>query len=649
MHMTNQFIYSRERRRFGRQCMFSDRNQKMLSIHPSQRLRLHYILRNPVNTSTQLSDQKASSVMETENVAFGEHGMYHYEGGWPKEVNLNDEESTLRHRKKIEREDNWGSQVTNLIYQSGDVVEINNTVNIYQEFFNDLPAELCEEIKELFEARQKNIFHDPVVALPRPITVIDWAPSDTKRFLVLHTNIPLQREQAGEEKRRSITKDKKESIIGLIRLKDCSFNNFYIWDLENPLKPMVVFKCDEMVLKTFFCPKDDNWLAGGLWSGKVCIWDARSGNMPVNICPLEAAHREAVPAVCWVHSKTNTEFYTGSYDGSVKFWDGRDLDTPLQEILLDPIMTDEQSRDRAQGVTVLEFEYTIPVRFIAGSDMGSIFVGNRKGMTPMETWAAGNYRIFSGPIRTIERNPFFVKNFLITGDWCAKVWSEECKGSPTTLLIKKKSQILCGTWSTMRCSLFVTGDMRGELDFWDLLLHQRRPIFSVRFSSPIIYAKFRSDGDYLAVCLANGDVQLLELDAALKHSTSKDKALIAAMFEREQLRCKLLEGRVEEMKLKRRTTAELERKTLSETQPRPVEEPLDPDNAEEFLRIISADLEFREGLNNFQDHVIKVEKKRQERQYVMERTEFEIEQQLMNYNLEDIEPENNENKDITNL
>ncbi|KNC20624.1 hypothetical protein FF38_06905 [Lucilia cuprina] len=635
MHMTNQFIYSRERRRFGRQCMFSDRTQAMLSIHPSQRLRLHYILRNPVNTATQLSDQKALSVMVTENVAFAEHGMYHCEGGWPKEVNLNDEESTLRHRKKIEREDNWGSQVTNLIAQSTDMVEINNTINIYQEFFTDLPAELCEDIKDLFEARQKNIFHDPVAALPRPISVIDWAPSDIRRFLVLHTNIPLKGAQAGEER-----KDNMES----------SYNNFYIWDLENPLKPMVVFKSNEVVLKTYFCPKDENWLTGGLWSGKVCVWDARTGDMPVSICPLEAAHREAVPAVCWVHSKTNTEFYTGSYDGSVKYWDGRDLDIPLQEILLDPIMTDEQSRDRAQGVTVLEFEYTIPVRFIAGSDMGSIFVGNRKGMTPMETWAAGNYRIFCGPIRTIERNPFFVKNFLITGDWCVKVWAEECKGSPTTLLMKKKNQILCGTWSTMRCSLFVTGDMNGELDFWDLLLHQRRPIFSLKFSSPIMHAKFRSDGEYLAVCLANGDVQLLELDAALKHSTSKDKALIAAMFEREQLRCKLLEGRVEEMKLKKRTTeAELERKTLQESQRQPPDETLDPDNPEEFLRIISSDIEFREGLNNFQDLVIKVEKKRQDRQYIMERTEFEFDQRITNTQYEDYENINDENKDTTNI
>lgn len=513
MHLANQYVYSRERRRFGDQCLFTDHTQPMLSILPSRGQRLNYILRNPVNASTQLSDQKARSEMQSENVAFVEHGMYHYEGGWPKEVNIHDEESTLRYRKKIEREDNWGAQMPIIINQTSEEIQINNTVDIYQDFFKDLPPDsMGNDIKEPFKARQKNIFHDPQVAAPRPITVVDWARQDIKRFLVLHSNLSRKRDD-------------------LINSKEGSeSNNFYIWDMENPLKPMITFQSEEIILKAFFCPKEENWLAGGGWSGKVCIWDTRIGGHPVSICPLEAAHREAVPAVCWVHSKTNTEFYTGSYDGSVKYWDGRDLEQPLQEILLDPDMTDAQSRDRAQGATVLEFEYTIPVRFIVGTDMGSIFVGNRKGMTPMETFAAGNYRLFIGPIKTIERNPFFVKNFLITGDWCAKIWAEECKGSPTTLLIKKKNPILCGTWSTMRCSLFVTGDMLGELDFWDLLLHQRKPIFSMKFSKfSIMHVKFRTDGEYLAVCLANGDVQLLELDKALKHSSSKDKTLIGAV------------------------------------------------------------------------------------------------------------------------
>ncbi|XP_011201240.2 dynein intermediate chain 3, ciliary [Bactrocera dorsalis] len=621
----NQYIYARERRRFGRQPLLSDRTQLMLSIQPSQRTRNSYILRNPMNSSTQLSDQMAYSWVETDNVTYAEHGMYHYEGGWPREVNINDEESTMRYRKKIEREDNWGVQVMHLIHTSMDVTAQNSAVNIYQEFFVDLPPELGKDIRMPFEARQCNIFHDPLKPV-RPITVLDWMPSERRKFLSQPTNFnrvaPL-RTPAVTTKPIAETEDGDENIQTIqetIRT-DGNPNSFYVWDQGNALSPEVVLESTEPVRRAHFCPRDDNFIAAGLQSGMVALWDARNGGKPLKISPLEAAHREEAAALCWVHSKSNSEFYSGSYDGSVKYWDGRDLETPIQEILLDPEPTDEQANERAHGVTVLEFEYTIPVRYIIASDQGYIFIGNRKGMLPTEVLIS-NYRLFSGPIRTIERNPFFVKNFLIAADWCVKIWAEECKGAPTTLLMKKKNEMLCGTWSPARCSLFVTGDARGEVDFWDILLHQRKPIFTLKLKQPIKYVKFRPDGKYLAVALENGDVQLFELDPALRQSAAKDKALLMALFERELFRSKLLEGRVEEVKLKRKTSL-LEAETKQREAELDLIAELDPDDPDQFLQIIENDTEFKDMLKIFKDSTFNIDKKRQERQFVMERTDFE--------------------------
>uniref|UniRef100_A0A0K8VPH4 Dynein intermediate chain 3, ciliary n=1 Tax=Bactrocera latifrons TaxID=174628 RepID=A0A0K8VPH4_BACLA len=621
----NQYIYARERRRFGRQPLLSDRTQLMLSIQPSQRMRNSYILRNPMNSSTQLSDQMAYSWVETDNVTYAEHGMYHYEGGWPREVNINDEESTMRYRKKIEREDNWGVQVMHLIHTSMDVTAQNSAVNIYQEFFVDLPPELGKDIRMPFEARQCNIFHDPLKPT-RPITVLDWMPSERRKFLSQPTNFnrvaPL-RTPVITTKPIADTEDGDENIqtIQETARTDGNPNSFYVWDQGNALSPEVVLESTEPVRRAHFCPRDDNFIAAGLQSGMVALWDARNGGKPLKISPLEAAHREEAAALCWVHSKSNSEFYSGSYDGSVKYWDGRDLETPIQEILLDPEPTDEQKNERAHGVTVLEFEYTIPVRYIIASDQGYIFIGNRKGMLPTEVLIS-NYRLFSGPIRTIERNPFFVKNFLIAADWCVKIWAEECKGAPTTLLMKKKNEMLCGTWSPARCSLFVTGDARGEVDFWDILLHQRKPIFTLKLKQPIKYVKFRPDGKYLAVALENGDVQLFELDPALRQSAAKDKALLMALFERELFRSKLLEGRVEEVKLKRKTSL-LEADTKQREAELDLMAELDPDDPDQFLQIIENDTEFKDMLKIFKDSTFNIDKKRQERQFVMERTDFE--------------------------
>ncbi|XP_033171763.1 dynein intermediate chain 3, ciliary [Drosophila mauritiana] len=601
----NQFIYSRERRRFGRQCRFQDRNELMVSVHPSGRQRLKYIMANPSDQATQLSRQMALTTMETENVTLDQHGMYHYEGGWPKEVNFNDEEQTQRHRKKVERDDSWGEQVLTMIRTTMSVAEQNNTLNIYQNFFADLPAELGHDIKSKFRARVSNVFHD--LWLPaRQLKSIEWMPNNSRQFMTQFTN------HFGKgERLRPVT---EEPFGGT--------NGFYVWDVKNPLKPRISYDSKQQVSLAKICPKDENNMVGGTGLGQVCLWGTFKGGLPVRNCPLEVSHRETTSALCWVHSKSNTEFYSGSLDGSIKYWDTRDLKMPMQELLLEPEPQERQSRMDSHGVTVLEFEYTIPVRFIIGSDMGHVFVGNRKGMTPIETLLA-HYQLFVGPVRSINRNPFFVKNFLVTGDWRARIWSEEVKDSPSTMYFRKNAQILCGAWSTGRCSLFVTGDINGVVDFWDLLLHHRKPIRSVDFKVAIADLVFRPEGDLLAVGLKNGDTHIMTLDESMRQATGKEKALMAAMFEREIVRCKLLEARYDEVRLKRKTLqmAEEERVRMQQRLAPTLE--LDPDNPDQFVMMIEGDEEFRAAITEFQDIILSVERKRSKRQVIMERTVFE--------------------------
>lgn len=48
-------------------------------------------------------------------------GMNHIEGGWPKDINMNDPEATQRYRRKIEKDDAYIHAVMNL----GHVSSIN--------------------------------------------------------------------------------------------------------------------------------------------------------------------------------------------------------------------------------------------------------------------------------------------------------------------------------------------------------------------------------------------------------------------------------------------------------------------------------------------------------------------------------------------
>lgn len=73
-------------------------------------------------------------------------------------------------------------------------------------------------------------------------------------------------------------------------------------------------------------------------------------------------------------------------------WDTRKLNEPLDKLLIDPIKTDDQLVSRSYGVTVLEYETTMPTKFMCGTDVGMVFVCNRKGKSPMEKI---NFRVCS--------------------------------------------------------------------------------------------------------------------------------------------------------------------------------------------------------------------------------------------------------------
>lgn len=42
-------------------------------------------------------------------------GMFHFEGGWPKEINPKDEEATTRFRKRIQKDEDWAPKLRTLV------------------------------------------------------------------------------------------------------------------------------------------------------------------------------------------------------------------------------------------------------------------------------------------------------------------------------------------------------------------------------------------------------------------------------------------------------------------------------------------------------------------------------------------------------
>jgi dynein intermediate chain 2 len=130
--------------------------------------------------------------------------------------------------------------------------------------------------------------------------------------------------------------------------------------------------------------KDPHLLVSGQQNGQCCAWDTRVGAKSVAITPREVCHRESVNSVLWINSKTGSEFFSGGADGQVVWWDTRKLDEKVDVLYMDPTRSEELLMERSYGISLLEYETTIPTRFMVGTEQGMLFFCNRKGKTPSE-------------------------------------------------------------------------------------------------------------------------------------------------------------------------------------------------------------------------------------------------------------------------
>ncbi|KAG7471537.1 dynein intermediate chain 2, axonemal [Solea senegalensis] len=287
--------------------------------------------------------------------------------------------------------------------------------------------------------------------------------------------------------------------------KDVSVDS-YIWDIENPNRPEMALKPTSPLVCLDYNPKDSHTLVGGSYNGQIAYWDTRRGGHPVEFSSVEQSHRDPVYKIIWLQSKTGTDAFSASTDGQVLWWDIRKMSEPTERLVLD--LGREGNLDRALGAISLEFEATMPTKLMVGTEQGVVVSCNRKAKTPAEKIVC-TYDGHHGPVYALQRNPFFPKNFLTVGDWTARIWSEDIKESSIMWTKYQMSFLMDACWSPVRPSVFFTVKMDGVLDAWDVLLKQNDP--------------------------------------------KNEKSLLAAMFERETKREKILEARQKELRLKERS------------------------------------------------------------------------------------------------
>ncbi|XP_057656309.1 dynein intermediate chain 3, ciliary-like [Diorhabda carinulata] len=520
------FPYQKKRSEFGRQCLFSDKGPELIDNFPSdRRLFKQFLLRDPVSRSQQCAPVIAEHYLNTMRAEYSNASVNHVEGGWPKDVNIADEEQTKRYRRKVEKEEQFNTIMMSLFKSMENCILQNNALNIYQQYFSDVePMPLVERSS----ARTVNVYQDQCTPT-RPVTHISWSPDNQTKLAVSHCNLVFQ------------AYIPKQSHVS------------YIWEVENPNRPLYTLKPEQPIVCLEYNQKDPHILASGQMNGQVAIWDIRKNAEPVDMSMRETSHFAPVNNLLWIHSKTGSEFFTGSSDGQIKWWDTRKLSEPTDNLILDYVKDDEQQLSHAYGVSILEYESTIPTRFMIGTEEGHLIGGNRKGKTGIEKMAFKIPYAHFAPIVALQRNPASSKNFLTVSKWAAKIWSEDCRESCILWTSFHKCVLTDGAWSPTRLSVFFTTRSDGMFDVWDVLQNQKQASLSVKVCDEKLNClKTHDEGRLIAVGNQNGTAYLVELSENLSIMIKNDKMLLSSMMEREARREKILEGRNREIRLKQK-------------------------------------------------------------------------------------------------
>lgn len=125
--METNYVYTKFRSEFGKQCVFTDKGPELIDNYPSTNKYLReFIYRNPIDRATQCSAIQSEHEVNTMRAKYTNNNMNHTEGGWPKDINIHDEDAPKRYRRKIEKDENYVLTVLQLCKVSFNSHNISN-------------------------------------------------------------------------------------------------------------------------------------------------------------------------------------------------------------------------------------------------------------------------------------------------------------------------------------------------------------------------------------------------------------------------------------------------------------------------------------------------------------------------------------------
>ncbi|KAL0114593.1 hypothetical protein PUN28_011709 [Cardiocondyla obscurior] len=512
-------VLLKTRAEFGKQCIFDTYGPHLdVEIKPDPDAMTQYITKPHRNVGVQHTKQFSLHEAQTVGIQTKNSGMFHFEGGWPKEINPKDVDTTARFRRRVEKDEDWAPKINNLFRQMERNVLQNGALNIYEHHFDDI---ISTELVKPRSLRTVNVYEDPQTPA-RSVNNISWSPNSDDKMVVSYRSFGI---------------------------KPGYSNIAYIWQIDNPNKPWMKLEAPSATVVSEFNPRDPSILASGLVSGQVCSWDVRTGTAPVQMSHRQFSHRDYATVVKWIATKSNEEFFSGSTDGRAMWWDTRKLQRPVEVLVFDLQTPNEPEMDRAIGVASADYEPSVGTKFMFGLENGIVISGSRKARTPAEK-IASRFNAHYGPVLSVDRSGFNPKIFLTVGDRVARIWAEDTKEDNLLSTRFIMEDPVCGCWNKTRHSVFYTATRIGVLIVWDLLIGLAEPILTVKLCEQELTAIASHEiGSLLAVGNSAGNVHLVELTQALYSFDKNDRNDFTSYIERCSRFVKTIDTRMKEMKL----------------------------------------------------------------------------------------------------
>jgi len=140
------YLYTKVRAEFGKDIKFEDSLPETLeSILPNDEFDANYVQRNPSISEFDTTPDMSWSECNTDRLVTKSSSMRHTQGGWPKDVDPEEMSDMQRFRKKAEKDEEYKTAMKLLGPMIGRCMKQNNTINIYEEYFDGVQADHSSE------------------------------------------------------------------------------------------------------------------------------------------------------------------------------------------------------------------------------------------------------------------------------------------------------------------------------------------------------------------------------------------------------------------------------------------------------------------------------------------------------------------------